>query len=44
LFSSASLSVPMRYPKGHTSPANVPNSTSLLCHWVCPKFNSHVGI
>jgi len=36
----------MKFPKGSPSSQvvhqNVPNSTSLISHMVCPKFNSHV--
>ncbi len=46
LFPSCSLFVPMRFPKGCPSsqvvPQNILNSTSVLSHMVCTKFNSHV--
>jgi hypothetical protein len=32
------------FPKGSSSSQHVPNSTSGLCHMVCPKFSSHLSI
>jgi len=45
-FFPCSQCVPIRFPKGSSSPQvvpqDIPNSTSDFSHMVCPKFNSDV--
>jgi hypothetical protein len=42
VFSTCFHHVPLRFPKFSSYSESVPNSTSILSHMVCPKFNSHI--
>jgi hypothetical protein len=42
LFPMCAQHVLKRFPNFQCVPQDVPNSTSVLLHMVCPKFNSHV--
>jgi hypothetical protein len=44
VFSTCFHHVPLRFPSSQVIPESVPNSTSILSHMVCPKFNSHIHI
>jgi hypothetical protein len=42
VFLTCSHHIPLRFLSSEVVPKGIPNSTSILSHMVCPKFNSHV--
>jgi len=42
VFLTCSHDIPLRLVSSEVVPEGIPNSTSILSHMVCPKFNSHV--